>query len=112
MSKTLRLMTLVASAALFSASFSAGALAATPWQNHHPRRAEVNARLANQTHRIHNEVREGDITHAQAASLHRRDRQIRGEERAMASQQGGHLTYTQKRALNQQENHVSREIGR
>ena len=82
------------------------------WKKDHPRRAEVNKRLNNQNQRIHKEVKEGDMTKGQAAKLHRDDRQIRREERAMASQNGGHITRQEQRALNQQENGVSRQIGR
>ena len=82
------------------------------WAKTHPRRAEVNARLANQNRRINKEVREGEMTRGQAAQLHRQDHQIRKEERAMASTNGGHVTKAEQRALNQQENQVSREIGR
>ena len=59
------------------------------WQKNDPRREQVNERLANQNQRINNEVKEGDLTKAQAAGLHKQDRQIRSEERAMASQNGG-----------------------
>ena len=82
------------------------------WAKSHPRRAEVNARLANQNRRIKKEVREGEITRGQAAKLHQQDHQIRTEERTMASTNGGHITKAEQRALNQQENQVSREIGR
>jgi hypothetical protein len=82
------------------------------WAKSHPRRAEVNGRLANQNHRINKEVREGEITRGQAAKLHHQDHQIRMEERAMASTNGGHITKAEQRALNQQENQVSREIGK
>lgn len=77
----------------------------------HPRRMEVNRRLANQNRRIGAEVREGDLTRRQANGLHREDRQIRQEERDMSSQNGGHLTRQEQRTLNQQENQVSRRIG-
>ncbi len=83
----------------------------TRWQNHHPRREEVNNRLHRQDARIHQEVKEGDLTRAQAASLHHDDRQIRQEERDMASQNGGHLTKQEKKTLNRQENQVSNQIG-
>jgi hypothetical protein len=91
---------------------AASAYAETAWQKAHPRRTQVNSRLKNQNQRIKQEVREGEITKAQAAKLHRQDRQIRGEERAMASQNGGHITKSEQRVLNQQENAVSREIGK
>lgn len=43
--------------------------------------------------------------------MHRDDRQIRQEERDMASQNGSHITKREDYALNQQENHLSRQIG-
>jgi len=83
----------------------------TMGEDSHPRREEVNARLANQNRRINKEVREGEISRGQAAKLHQQDHRIRMVERAMASTNGGHITKTEQRALNQQENQVSREIG-
>ena len=82
------------------------------WKKDHPRRAEVNHRLQNQDRRIHNEVKEGEITKQDAAGLHQQDRQIRQEERDMASQNGGHITKQEQKTLNQQENAVSKEIGK
>jgi hypothetical protein len=76
----------------------------------HPRRAEVNDRLANQDRRINAERHDGDISGAQAAQLHQDDHQIRREERDMASQNGGHITRSEQGVLNQQENVVSRQI--
>jgi hypothetical protein len=84
---------------------------ASTWDAAHPRRAEVNARLAHQNQRIQKEVASGQITPAQGARLHHEDHQIRQEERAMASQNGGHITRAEQRALNQQENKVSHQIG-
>ena len=91
---------------------SASAMAETQWEKDHPRRDQVNDRLANQNHRINQEVKSGEITQKQAAKLHRQDHQIRKEERLMASQNGGHITKGEQRVLNQQENKVSREIGK
>jgi hypothetical protein len=82
------------------------------WKKDHPRRAEVNNRLNNQNKRIHQEVKEGEISKGQAANLHKQDHQIRQEERDMASQNGGHITKQEQRTLNQQENGVSKEIGK
>ena len=84
----------------------------TQWQKDHPRREQVNNRLANQNKRIQNEVKEGELTKSQAAGLHKQDHQIRQEERAMASQNGGHITKLEQATLNQQENRVSKEIGK
>jgi hypothetical protein len=82
------------------------------WQQSHPRREQVNQRLAHQNARIKQEVKEGDLTKAQGAALHKEDRQIRGEERLMASQNGGHITKQEQRTLNQQEDAVSKQIGK
>jgi hypothetical protein len=90
---------------------AAQVMAETKGQNNHPRREQVNARLANQNHRIHQEVKEGNMTPQQAGQLHRKDRHIRHEERNMARQNGGHITKSEQRGLNQQENAVSRQIG-
>ncbi|MGD0961388.1 MAG: hypothetical protein ABSB19_16385 [Methylomonas sp.] len=85
--------------------------AAGPWAENHPRRAQANGRLANENRRINQERRGGEINRVQAAKLHRQDRNIRQEERLMANQNGGHITGQEQRALNQQENRLSGEIG-
>ncbi|MBN3819162.1 hypothetical protein G3N57_22230 [Paraburkholderia sp. Se-20369] len=100
----------LAIAATLMSVLTGTAFADTPWQKTHPRREEVNQRLANQNRRIHHEVKEGEMPHAQAARLHRDDRRIRQEERDMAAQNGGHLTRTEQHVLNQQENAVSHKI--
>jgi len=86
------------------------ASAETPWQKSHPRRTEVNHRLANQNRRIHNDVKDGTLTKAQAAKDHHEDTQVRQEERDMASQNGGHLTKSEQHVLNGQENNISGQI--
>lgn len=83
----------------------------TKWQKHHPRREQVNDRLHHQNARIRDEVKEGDMSKAEAAKLHQDDRQIRREERDMASQNHGHVTRQEQKTLDQQENQVSKEIG-
>jgi hypothetical protein len=92
------------------AALSGTASAETTWQKNHPRRTQVNHRLANQDRRIHQDVKNGTLTRAQAANLHHEDHQVRQEERDMASQDGGHITKTDQRALNQQENGISSQI--
>ncbi|AFQ50261.1 hypothetical protein [Burkholderia cepacia] len=101
----------LAIAATLMSVLTGTAFAETPWQQAHPRREEVNQRLANQNRRIHHEVMEGEMSHAQAARLHRDDRKIRQEERDMAAQDRGHITQSEKHVLNQQENAVSHKIG-
>ncbi|MDE2219220.1 MAG: hypothetical protein KGL25_13850 [Gammaproteobacteria bacterium] len=112
MLKSTRILLTTATAIASLACFSATASAATAWQKSHPRRAEVNHRLANQNRRIHEERKEGELTGAQAAALHKEDHQIRQEERAMASQNDGHITRQEKRVLNRQESAVSKQIGK
>jgi hypothetical protein len=111
-----RFMTTVLSAAVVAVTLGAFVTPAladeTQWQKDHPRRTEVNKRLANQNRRIHNEVKSGQINKAQAAQLHHEDHGIRQEERSMASTNNGHITKTEQRALNQQENQVSNQIGK
>lgn len=99
-------------AALVAGTSGVAFAAETQFQKDHPRRAEVNSRLNNQNQRIHNEVKSGQISKGQAASLHKQDHQIRKEERADAAKNGGHITKQEQSSLNRQENTVSREIGK
>ena len=94
-----------------AAMMSTGAVAGTRWQNHHPRRVEVNHRLANQNRRIDHERREGEITGAQAHALHQDDHAIRSQERADATTDGGHITKGEQHHLNQELNANSGAIG-
>jgi len=94
------------------ATLSTAALAETQWEKDHPRRDQVNDRLQHQDRRIHQEVKEGELTKGQAAKLHRQDHAIRKEERRMAARHGGHLTKPEQAKINRQENRVSREIGK
>ena len=112
MSKSIRTVLTAVAATVSLACFVAPAMADTPWQAQHPRREEVNNRLANQHARVHREVREGAMSHAQAARLHRADHRIRTQERRMAARHGGHLTRREQTRLNREENHVSHRIGK
>ena len=113
MSKSIRSVLGIAALTLTLGGFAATAMAGeTPWQKDHPRRTEVNSRLANQNRRIDKEVKEGEISKSHARQLHREDHAIRKEERTMASTNNGHITKSEQRALNQQENQVSRQIGK
>ena len=108
--KSVRLATVVFAGALVTMAGSA--FAETSWERNHPRRDQVNDRLENQSRRINREYREGEITRGQVRALHREDRQVRREERAMASLDGGHITRADQCVLNRQENAISRQIGR
>lgn len=102
---------MAASAASMLLLVATATAADATWAQKHPRRAEVNSRLANQNRRIHQQVKAGDMSKSQAAALHRDDHAIRQEERDMASQNGGHITKSEQHVLNQQENGVSQQIG-
>jgi hypothetical protein len=85
---------------------------ASTWQADHPRRVEVNHRLANQDRRIDRDYRDGRITGWQAATLHREDRSIRFQERRDAYFDGSHITRGEDARLNHEENRVSGQIYR
>ena len=91
---------------------TASASAETRWERHHPRRDEVIDRLHNQSLRIRDERREGELTASQAHYLHREDRAIFRQEQFDAHLNGGHISRAEQRALNQEENGVSGQIGR
>lgn len=92
------------------AALAGTASAETTWQKNHPRRTQVNHRLANQNKRIHQDVKNGTLSKSQAANLHHEDHQVRQEERDMASQNGSHIAKPEKKALNGQENNISSQI--
>jgi hypothetical protein len=107
LSKSLTVLLITA----FLPAAASTAWAETQWEKNHPRRDQVNDRLQNQNKRINKELKEGEITKQQASKLHKEDRQIRQEERDMASQNGGHITKSEQKVLNQQLNGVSKQIG-
>jgi Ulp1 family protease len=92
------------------AGLAGTASAEDSWQKNHPRRTQVNHRLANQNSRIHQDVKNGTLSKSQAATLHHEDHQVRQEERDMASQNGGHITKSEQKVLNSQENNISKQI--
>jgi hypothetical protein len=95
---------------ILSATIILASIGVTQAAGHHPRRAEVNTRLAHQNYRIDKKEEEGKMSAAEASKLHKQDHQIRQEEKDMASQDGCHITKQEKKTLNQQEDHVSKEI--
>jgi len=99
-------------AALITSFCASAAMAETTWQQNHPRRTEVNSRLNNQNARINAKVANGTMSQAKATRLKTADQGIRQEERTMAAQNGGHITGTEQKALNQQENAVSNRIAK
>jgi hypothetical protein len=82
----------------------------TSFRANHPRRAQVNDRLANQNARIRDGVQQGTLTKDQARGLHQEDVFVRRQERSMAALNGGHLSTSEQQVLNQQENSISAQI--
>jgi hypothetical protein len=107
----LKTLAIAAIAVIVATGSSTGASAESYWDATHPRRDEVNDRLANQNSRIDQERRSGEIGRGEARQLHREDHRIRNEERRMAARDGGHITRYDQRVLNRQENAVSHQIG-
>jgi hypothetical protein len=80
------------------------------WDANHPRREQVNDRLANQNRRIDNGVKSGKVSPQQAQQLHRQDHAIRTQERVDAASHGGHITKPEQRQINREQNQTSRQI--
>jgi hypothetical protein len=98
-------------AALMTSVILAGGTSfAGTWRQNHPRRAQVNGRLENQTDRIQAGVKHGQLTRGQARQIHSEDRDIRDQERLYARDHDGHISKGEDRLLNQQENSVSKQI--
>jgi hypothetical protein len=111
MTKFKTLLLAAVGVAMAGSAIATGASAETYFQATHPARAEINHRLAMQNHRIHVLRREGVISPRKAAILHHKVHMIRKAERIDARFDRGHVTPREDRALNHQENKVSREIG-
>ena len=86
------------------------ASAATTWQLHHPRRAEVNHRLTHLNRSIVKARRDGELSAAQARGLHERAHMIRVQERRDARRDNGHITRREQARLNHEETGVRRHI--
>jgi hypothetical protein len=78
--------------------------------NPHPRKHEVNQRLANQNRRIDRKEANGTMSKKEGNKIHKEDHQINQEKRDMASQDHGHITKQEQKTLNQQENQTSKQI--
>lgn len=112
MSKSMRNVLTAVAATASLACLAAPAIAQTPWQAQHPRRAQVDARLRTQDARIDEELRTGQITPARAARLHDADHRIRAHEQRMAAMHGGHITADDQARLNAEEDRISHRIGK
>ena len=109
---SIRKAALAALGALFVAGAAAPAFAETWWERHHPRRDEINDRIAHQERRITQERREGEISRGQARAMREQLRGVRAEERADAALHHGHITRFEQAQLNRDLNATGREIPR
>ena len=88
------------------------AFAETAWDRSHPRRDQVNDRIAHQEHRITQERREGELSRGQARAMREQLRGVRAEERADARLHDGHITRYQQAQLNRDLTATGHEIPR
>ncbi|HEY5239742.1 MAG TPA: hypothetical protein VIJ62_15280 [Rhizomicrobium sp.] len=103
-------MLLAAAAMTMALGSAASASAETNWQDHHPRRVEVNHRLERQDARIDREYHEGKISFRQARFEHAEDRRIARQESRDARFDRGHITRGEDQRLNHEENTVNHQI--
>jgi hypothetical protein len=101
---------LAAMALVIAGAGASGASAETRFDQTHPRRAEVNTRLAHENHRIVTERRDGEISKVKALRMHQRAHMIRVQERRMAFRHGGHISRFEKARLNREENRLGRHV--
>jgi hypothetical protein len=109
---TFRKPLLPAFSGLLVAGLATPAFAESVWEHNHPRRDQVNDRVANQFRRINQERREGEISRGQAQALRLQERGVLAEERADARLHGGHITRVEQAQLNRDLNAISHEIPR
>jgi hypothetical protein len=76
----------------------------------HPRRNEVNKRVANQRARINQGGKGGKLTAQQTQQLKANDRAIKQQEHADVRANGGFLTKSEQKQFNQEENANSKLI--
>jgi hypothetical protein len=70
----------------------------------HPRRNEVNKRVASQRSRVEQGVKSGSLTQSQAKQLRANDNAIKQQEHTDVKANGGHLTKAEQKQFNQEEN--------
>ena len=78
----------------------------------HPRVNQVNGREENQQQRIGNGVKNGTLTSKQTANLENRETNVQNREKADMAKNNGHLTKSEQRGINRQQNRISRSIAK
>lgn len=108
--KNMKIKSIAMAAIAAGVLMTTGTSFAGQWQNHHPRRYQVNERFRDQNQRITAGVKDGQLTHAEAHHLRREDRGILRQERSYAHYDDSHISRAEQQSLNHQENGVSRQI--
>jgi hypothetical protein len=94
------------------AGLASPVFAESVWERNHPRRDQVNDRVANQFRRINQERREGELSRGQAQAMRLQERGVLAEERADARLHGGHITRVEQAQLNRDLNAIGHEFPR
>jgi hypothetical protein len=89
---------------------ASAASAQTPAPTAHPRRAEVNMRLAKLEQKVVVARREGRMGPKKAQLIRAEMRTVRAKERLNASRHGGRITKVEQRKLNRTETGIARQI--
>jgi hypothetical protein len=96
---------------MLTGAAATGASAETRWQADHPRRVEVNHRIARQEARITEARRSGEISARKAHRLRVAEHRVLRQERRDARFHNGHITRFEKHRLNREENRIGGRIG-
>ncbi|HXZ41199.1 MAG TPA: hypothetical protein VEG68_10705 [Terriglobales bacterium] len=78
----------------------------------HPAVNEVNQREMNQSKRIYQEYKSGQISGKQAHQLYKNDQRVMNQEGKDMAANGGHLTKQESRQLNHELNQNSKKINK
>ncbi len=76
----------------------------------HPRVNQVNRREGNQQQRIGNGIKSGKLNSQQASNLEKRETSVQNREKKDMAAHNGHLTKTEQKGINRQQNRVSKSI--
>ena len=76
----------------------------------HPRVNQVNRREGNQQQRIGNGVKNGTLSSKQTANLENRETSVQNREKKDMAAHNGHLTKTEQKGINRQQNRISKSI--
>jgi len=76
----------------------------------HPRVNQVNSRETNQQRRIANGVKNGSLSPKETSNLEKREASVQAREQKDMAEHNGHLTKSEQRGINRQQNRISKSI--